>query len=105
MTPLDGNPAETALLYRIRANLPPAESGELRQLILVFYEGGIVRVNRIQQNSNFPYIEYFQISEADFDTLLEYFESKVGYAAPVTRPSEVTETPDLPNAEEVVPVA
>ena len=93
LTPLDGNPAETALLYRIRANLPPAESGELRQLILVFYEGGIVRVNRIQQNSNFPYIEYFQISEADFATLIDYFKEKVGDAVPVTKAPVITAIP------------
>ena len=105
LSPIDGEPEQSGLLYRIRAKFPPAQSGELRELILVFYEDGSVRVNRIQQNSNFPYIEYFQISEADFDTLLEYFESKVGEAAPVSRPSEVTETPNLPNAAEVVPAA
>jgi hypothetical protein len=98
LTQEDDIPPESALLYRIRAKLPLGKL--LRDVIVVIYEDGILRVNGMESGAEVAQSEYFQIAPADYTAILKYLKKMVGEPVPVTKPPEPDTQPELPNTDD-----
>ena len=98
LTQEDDIPSESALLYRIRAKLPLGKL--LRDVIVVFYEDGILRVNGMESGAEVAQSEYFQIAPADYTAMMNYLKKMVGEPVPVTKPPEPDTLPELPGDDD-----